>query len=321
MGYDKIFIDVSNFFHRAYHVSSDMTAKLDDGTLITTGGVFTSMRMVRKIERDFLNPFGEIFFVFDNTNSGDNKRKLIDPGYKSNRDKKDDSFYKALDLFHLMILNYKDNYTVVKRPGSEADDLISPLVSSYPDDTILLVSNDLDWFRSINETVHVAKYENGGYVIYDPERFLMKFGFEVSVPALVLYKAFRGDGSDNIPKGVPGIRETALIKIIENFNSVKEVLSSVDEIEYLTPVWKEKIKANAPRLYLNEKLVSFEPIPLKELEDFVFPCEFKPKMLNSLYKTLKFQVSSFDPRVAQLFPKRKQSSGNFFQFEPTPREK
>jgi len=325
MQYDKVMIDLSNLFHRAFHVSSHMTHKMDDGQEMITGGVYTSLMMIRRLEREFLKPYGQMFFIFDNTHSGENKRKLIDPEYKSNREKKDDGFYRAMDFLHMILLNYKDNFVVVKRPGSEADDLVSPLIIDNPDDDILLVSNDLDWFRPISEKVHVAKYENKDYVIYDPETFKIRMGFEASIQAVTIYKAFRGDSSDNIPKGVSGIRENLLIELVNRFENVIDILKvvkeeEVDEIPFMTDTWKKKILQNSGRLLLNEKLVAFEPIPLSELKDYCFDCSFSPKLLKSLYKSLGFNYKSLDPRIESFCPDKKKSKG-FFQYDTIPREK
>lgn len=297
-----------------------MTVSLDDKTETVTGGIYTSIKMVQRLERQYLEDEGEIYFIFDNVNSGENKRKIIDPDYKANRVAKDDSFYKSLDYFHFLLMNFKNNYVVVKRPGSEADDLVSPLIEEFKNDKILLVSNDMDWFRGINENIHVAKYENKEYIIYTPEYFLNKFGFKASEKSICIYKAFRGDTSDNIPKGVSGIRENIIVNLInDGYLSIKEILNNLHNIDYINSSWKEKIIENKPRLLLNEKLVAYEKVSMKELSDYIFVCKFSPKILKTLYKSLNFNISSFDPRIQQFFPEKKKAS-SFFEFETIPRE-
>lgn len=319
MKYSKIFIDISNLYARGFSVTNWMTSDLDDGTSIITGGIFTSVKMIQRIEKQFLSSMGEIFFVFDNVHSGDNRRKLIDPDYKKNRKKKYDSYYRGLDILHHLLLNYKDNYVTIKRPGSEADDLISPLVREYDSDNILLVSNDMDWFRSIGENVHVAKYENKDYVIYDQEKFFDKFGFYPTPERVCLYKAFRGDGSDDIPKGVPGIREASLVKLVTNYNSLNNIFKDLHTLEFLGETWKAKIEENKTRLRMNMKLVTSEEVSFQELKDYMFFSSYNPRTLKSLYKSLGFKISSFDSRVMSLFPDKKEDS-SFFEYDVLPRE-
>ena len=158
--YSKLIIDTSNFYMRAYSVGQEMTNKMEDGSTLVTGGIYTFLRMVRSVESRFLDPKnGEVYFLFDNCHSGINRRKEIDPEYKSNRTKKDEGFYRSLDILQTILLNYKDNWFCVKKSGFEADDLVYPFIKEFLNERILLISNDLDWFRGVSDRVHVAKYE------------------------------------------------------------------------------------------------------------------------------------------------------------------
>lgn len=316
MKYSKIFIDVSMLYHRAYNAPLSVELeRLSSGEMINTSGIFISLKMIQRIEREFLESQGLIYFIFDNTRSGENKRKLIDPEYKAYRKKKEDSFYRGLDYLNLILINFKNNYRVVKHPGFEADDLISPLIAEFKEDTILLVSNDLDWFQVISEDVHIAKYEYKEYIIFNREKFFQKFNFYPTKQNLCLYKAFRGDRSDNIPRGVSGFREKELVQLIKGFDSLEDIINSLDKIEFLSNLWKDRIKENIPRLRLNMQLVTLREITFKILSDSIIDAKFSPKILKSLYKSLNFN-SSFDPRIESLVPEKRLS---FFDYEPIPR--
>lgn len=310
--YSRILIDMSNLYYRSYSVSSHLSFKTSAGKEIITGGVYTSLKMIQRIQSEFLAPDGFIYFLFDNTHSGDDKRKEIDPDYKANRVKKDQAFYKGLDLLHLILLSYDDNFIILKRPGSEADDLVSTLLDEFSKyEKVLLVSNDLDWARGLSENTHLAKYEKKDYMIYTPEYFEEKYGFYPTKESVILYKTFRGDDSDNIPKGVPGIRENILIKLIENYTTLQEILKEVDQISFLGDNWKKKIKENKPRLRLNNNLVSYQSVPFEELKEYMFYGEFRPSSLKSYYESLGFNVKLLDPRVFNQEEKK-----SFFDFKP-----
>ena len=319
--YSKLIIDTSNFYMRAYSVGGNMTNTMEDGSTMITGGIYTFLRMVKSLESRFLAPSGEVYFLFDNCHSGINRRKEIDPEYKSNRTKKDEGFYRSLDLLQSILLNYKDSWFCVKKAGYEADDLVYPFTKEFVNEQILLVSNDLDWFRGISEHTHVAKYEKAegmdkaDYVIYDSSLFEKKMGFKPSIEAMILYKSFRGDSSDNIPPAVPGIRTEALNSIISSCSSIKEVVSKVDSLEGVSDTFKTKIKENKGRLFLNEKLVAYQEVSFEELKEDIYKCEFHPKILHSLYKSLGFQIGKIDPRVQQFFVKETApiTNKNFFQ--------
>ncbi|NCB03338.1 MAG: hypothetical protein EOM67_14465 [Spirochaetia bacterium] len=294
-----------------------MTTVLEDGMEMVTGGIYNSLRMIQRIERDFLEQNGEVFFLFDNSHSGLNRRKEIDPEYKANREKKDEAFYRSLDYLHLIFLNYKNNYRTVKVEGMEADDLVDTMVKMNPEESILLVSNDLDWFRAIRENVHVAKYEDKDYHIYDRQGFIDKYGFEPTVNKMCMYKSFKGDAGDNVPIGVEGIRTIVLVRLISEFDSIQDIYRHVDDLDYVSPIFKERIKENTPRLLMNYKLVNYLDITPEEIEENTYVCSFNPSTLNSLYKTLDFDVSKIDPRVYQFFPKKEK--GSFFKLEKIPR--
>lgn len=317
MKYDKILIDISNFYHRGYHVAKDITTTLGDGEEIITGGILKTLQMLQRVERDFLAAQGEVYFLFDNPFSGDGRRREIDPDYKSTRTEKEVSFKRSLDFLHLILLSYKDIYKVVKVEGYEADDLVQPLVEMFPEDNILLISNDMDWFRSISKKVKVAKYEAGDYIIYDKEKFEEVFGFEPTVDKICLYKSFRGDKGDNIPVGVERIREEVLVQLVKEFNSVSEIIKHINYLDYVTPLFKQRIKESLSRLLINYKLVSFFEISKEALEEGIYQCKFSPHVLNSLYKSLKFDIKIVDPRVFQFFPT--QEEPGFFKLKKIPR--
>lgn len=318
MEYQKVFIDVSNFYCRGYYTGLSMTKMMEDNQEMVTGGIFNSLRMIQKIEREYLAKDGEVFFLFDNSHSGINKRLLIDPEYKANREKRDEAFYRSLDYLHLILLNYKNNYKTVKVEGMEADDLVDTLVKMHPEDSILLVSNDLDWFRAIRDNVHVAKYENKEYKIYNKLEFVNRYGFEPTTKKMCLYKSFTGDSGDNIPNAVPGIRKTVLTKLVTEFDSIRDIARHLHDLDYVSPHFKEKIEDGIPRLLMNYKLVEYLDLSEEDLKSNIYDCKFNAATLNSLYTTLGFNLATVDPRVYQFYPIKKKG-GSFFALERIPR--
>lgn len=277
--------------------------------------------MLQRIERDYLELGGEVYFLFDNCHSGIYKRKEIDPEYKSNRTKKEDTFYRSLDFLHLILMSYKNNYFTIKKEGMEADDLVESFVEKYKEDTILLVTNDQDWFRAISERVHVAKYMqfHKCYTIYNVEQFIEKFKFPPTNANMCLYKSIRGDKGDNIPIGIPNIREKNLVQLITEYDSIKEICLDLDNIDYLSPKFKTLIIENKARLLMNYKLVDYISISVEELEESTYQAKFSPKTLLDLYSSLNMDISKIDPRVSQYFIKKERSPKNFFKQKKIPR--
>ena len=188
-------------------------------------------------------------------------------------------------------MNYRSNFVVVKIPGYEADDLVKPLLEEVEDEyeQVLLVSKDLDWARGFSLAKNV--YWLNGDKVYDPDLFEEEYGFFPTCESLTLYKAFRGDDSDHIPKGVPGIREKVLVKLVEEFDSVDEIISKIEKISYLGENWKNKIIENKNRIKLNYRLVDYLPLKRETVQEYAISCEYNPKVLRNLYHSLGFKIS------------------------------
>jgi len=330
MKYNKIAIDISNFFHRAYFTDQalaelkkeDLDVVKDlEGFEIISGGIVLFFKMLQRVEREFLNPDGEVYFLFDNCHSVINKRKEIDPEYKANREPREDTFYKSLDFLNLILMNYKNSYFTIKKQGLEADDLVESFIKKFEDDDILLVTNDFDWFRAITSKVRVAKYDSfkKSYDVYGPEKFKEKFGFYPTNTKMCIYKSIRGDKGDNIPIGIKGLRTKVLIKLVEEYDSIKSIYTDIENIDYLSATFKQKFIENRARLLMNYTLVDYLQVTQEELNDSIFSSKFNPKTLLNLYKSLNLEAINIDPRVYQYFIKKENKPKSFFKAKKIPR--
>ena len=131
-----------------------------------------------------------------------------------------------------------------------------------------------------------------------------------------MYKSFRGDPSDDIPNAVLNFKEKDLLKVVRDYKNVDELLKLLDGNKYITDKFKERIRSNATRLRLNERLVSFQPIEKDVLEEGMQNCKYKAVTLKTFYDTLGFDIFKFDPRVYRdTIKNQKIDEGNFFQFD------
>ena len=324
--YNYILVDVMNMYWRAYSANRNLTSELEDGTVLMTGGIYTSIKMIQKLERDYLEEGGLIYFLFEGSvmsiqdlpfevlSGARSLRKELDPEYKASREdrKVDPEFYQALNFLQILIQNHSDRYVSVQIPDMEADDLVQPLIKDFSDDDmILFVSEDLDWARSLSDNVHWLKKNE----IITPIEFKEKFGFDCKPNSLEMYKAFRGDGSDNIPKGVSGLRENVLVQLVQDYSSLKEIFNNIDTIDYLSQTWKEKIIENKARLRLNHKLIEFFPIDSSYLKKFVFPSEYNPNTLYHVYSVLGFSIEKIDPNILKDVRIVEKREDGFFEYE------
>lgn len=297
--YDRLIIDVSNVYSRAYFSGQSLTAEID-GTPVITGGIYVTLKMLYKLRSTYLKEDGRIYYLFDNANTINERRKDIDPDYKTNRALKEVGYYRGLDLLNLVLQNLFDGDTICRKDTSEADDFVLPILESYSDInlTTLLVSNDFDWSRCISDKTYwlIRDSKIKKDVIITQESFKAQYGFMPTIEAVCLYKAIRGDVSDNIPVGVKGIKEETLIKLIEEVGSVPNLYKKLPELD-LSDTWKTAILQNKGRVILNYRLVSFQALSQTEVKEYSTHTKYSKQALEMLYRTFKFDGAKLDDRL------------------------
>jgi 5'-3' exonuclease len=265
---------------------------------MVTGGIFTSLKMIQRIETHYLSENGRIYFLFDNPASGEIRRKDIDPDYKINRKKQDPQFFRGLDYLQLVLRNYQTGYRIIQRPETEADDLVFPILKSFEghNHSVLLVSNDMDWSRAIDDKIHWLSNSSDKDIIYDKDLFYNKYGFLPGHNAVCLYKSLRGDESDNIAAGVKGIPEQVVLTVIEYANSVQNMFLKLNDLP-IDECWKKAIYQNKGRIQINLMLVDCRPLSAAEVREYTAISEFNRDALLMYYKIFGFNISQIDPRL------------------------
>jgi 5'-3' exonuclease len=263
-----------------------------------TGGIFTSLKMIQRIESNYLSENGRIYFLFDNPSSGEMRRKDIDPDYKTNRKKQDPQFYRGLDYLQLVLRNYKTGYRIIQKPETEADDLVFPILQSFEghNHSVLLVSNDMDWSRAIEDKVHWLVHSTNKDIIYDRYLFFNKYGFYPGYNEVCLYKALRGDDSDNIIAGVKGIPEQVVLEIIHQVKSVQNMFLRLSDMR-IDEQWKKTIQQNKGRIQINLMLIDYQPLSITDVREYTIISEFNKSMLLIYYRIFGFDINQIDPRL------------------------
>lgn len=314
--YNKILIDMNNLYARAYFANQHLTHKVN-GVEVSTGGVYSSIKMIDRLKREYLTPSGTVYLLFDNASSNVERRKDIDPEYKANRERKEESYYSALKYLQLILLSYEEGMVCVQYPEREADDLVKPILSQRTDyEYALLVSQDLDWTRSISEYVHWAKYKNDRYEIYTPESLKEELGFYPKDTKITLYKALSGDSSDNIDKPVTGMRKDLISKLVRDFSSPQELFEELNDISYISNTWRDRLKEAKSRVMLNFDLINYLNIEFEELVEYLVETTYSPSKLYSMYSILGFDARKFDSRMEEFLGK---SNNSFFEFSSVDR--
>lgn len=301
--YSNLIIDTNQCFKAAFSIIAKQNLEAQD--IIVNKTIHLSFLMILKLKSKYLNDNGKIYLLADNPSYTANVRKKLDPDYKFNRLKESDGYYRGIDYLLLLAQYYSDTFLTIRVKRLEADDLV-PKVLDMCNGNSLLCSTDLDWARSMD--LNVDWYSNDQ--VYDQESFKKKWKFFPNERSITLYKVFMGDESDSIPS-ISGINEQTTLNIINNFDTVYDLLSCIkkntEKAYLLSDYTKKTILKNEDRVIKNYNLVYFCEVSNEEVSKALMQGSFNEKALSILYKSLNFP-SNFDSRIED----RKISFGDIF---------
>ena len=264
-----LIIDGLNTFIRVF---SAVPALNDDGQHI--GGVTGFLRSVAANIRQHKPT--RCVIVFDGK-GGSVRRKAIYPNYKANRANKTafnryQEFASLVDEQDSMrqqfgrLAQYLNclPITTLSIDNVEADDIMAYIANELyteKENKATIVSTDRDFLQLVNDRISV--WSPIKKKLYTPSLMKEEFGF--SPCNYLLYRAFIGDKSDNIP-GLKGVGPKSLIKYFPIICEDREI--TVDEIvEYAGSVEKkykvhEIVLNNKDTLQLNHQLMQLKEVDI-----------------------------------------------------------
>ncbi|WP_199880605.1 DNA polymerase I [Bacillus massiliglaciei] len=171
----------------------------------------------------------------------------------------------------------------------EADDIIGTLSLQAEQQgfevKIISGDKDLTQLSSSKTTVSITKKGITDIEEYTPEHIRKKYGLE---PAQIVdLKGLMGDASDNIP-GIPGVGEKTALKLLHQFETVENLISSKEEIS--GQKLKEKVENNQDLAVLSKKLATItRQAPLEVTVEETEYTGMDPEKVSGFYKELGFQ--------------------------------
>ena len=187
------------------------------------------VKVVRSLAKSY--KAGKIIIAADQGSSS--YRKTIYPEYKQNRKEKYETqteeerekFERFFNAWEECLLILEQEFTLVRFPGVEADDIAGYIVrnkDNYGIEQLWLASSDKDWDLLIQPGVsrfsYVTRKEttvDNWHEHYDCER-----------EDYVYLKAIMGDSGDNI-KGIPGIGPKRGLEIITKYGNIYDIIDAI----------------------------------------------------------------------------------------------
>lgn len=299
MGESKtlILIDGHALAFREYYALERTNMKTKDGTPTwAVYGFFKAIFDLLKNEKLAPDAIGVAFDVSHHTFRTEKYTE-----YKANREAMPDPMRIQMGLIYDGLKAF--NIPIYTKEGFEADDVIGTISKRACElgHKVLILTGDQDSFQLVDKDgcVKVIIPSKGELVEYNWDKVYEKLG--VYPNQVIDYKALRGDTSDNIP-GIRGIGEKTAVKLLSEFQTVENVLNSVDKISGKS--LKEKIQNGREQAELSKYLATivrdvdvpfdFEKTNI-ELPNIAEVTEFLRNMqFYSFLKNIEFILKSFD---------------------------
>jgi DNA polymerase-1 len=212
-----VIIDGSSYLYRAFHALPPLTNSKGQ----PTGAIYGVINMIRKLLNDFTPKY--IAVVFDSRVPS--FRKVMYPEYKAHRPPMPTELQSQISLLHELIEDMGIPLIVID--GVEADDVIATLAVQAAEQHIntLISSGDKDLAQLVNDKINIIDTMSNKF--FDVNGVKEKFG--VGPSQILDYLTLLGDASDNIP-GVPGVGPKTAVKLLEEYQTVENILAHVQEI-------------------------------------------------------------------------------------------
>ena len=186
-----------------------------------------------------------------------NPRTDLDADYKANRedfslvDEDDNPFSQLPDIY--AALDYM-GIAHTETTDCETDDVLAAYAKRYGEDaTIVIASQDSDFFQLITNQVRVLRYRGERSVLCDAAYIQGKLG--VAPCQYADFKSLTGDGSDNI-KGIPGVGSKTAAALIAQFGTLEALIAHPEQIT--RPGIRKTVEQNFDRLRLNKRLIRLD---------------------------------------------------------------
>lgn len=263
--------------HRGFHAIPHLTTK--DGTPTNAVYGFTMMMLLalREIKPDYaIVAWDAPGKTFRHDQYGD---------YKATRVKAPDELYAQMPLTKELVAAF--SIPLIEAPGFEADDIIGTLTKTYEKShDVVVVTGDLDELQLVSESTSVFTMRKGftDTFMYDPTAVHERYG--VTPEEFIVYKALKGDTSDNIP-GVAGIGDKGATELVEKYKTLDNMYEHLHEIK---PALAKKLEAGKENAYLSLDLST-----IKRDVDFKFKLqdaalhEYDRKKVFDLFHKLEFK--------------------------------
>lgn len=278
---DKLFLlDAYALIYRAYYAFI-RTPRINSKGLNTSAILGFCNTLNEIINKEHPTHIGVAF------DHGKTFRHEAFPEYKAQREETPEDIKLSVPIIKELLTAF--NIPIFQCDGFEADDVIGTLATkagALGIETYMLTP-DKDYGQLVTENVFIYRPRHGGgYDIIGAGQIEEKYG--IKSPAQVIdLLALMGDKADNFP-GCPGVGEKTAVKLINDFDSVEELISRSAEVKGKL---REKIEAAADDIRMSKFLATIRTdVPIELNLDSLRLVEPDKEKLSSLFAELEFKT-------------------------------
>jgi DNA polymerase-1 len=245
--------------------------------------------------------------------SGPNFRHVMYPEYKANRDETPEDIKKSVPYIKDILKAY--GIPILQVDGFEADDVIGTLAKQAEKDgyQVYMMTPDKDYIQLLSDNIFIYKPSRSGSGIEVVDKEKACKDFKLTNPAQFIdILALMGDSADNIP-GAPGIGEKTAMKLIEEFQSVENLLQNT---ALLKGKVQESIINNKEKILLSQTLATIDiNVPLEVTEEELVVSKVDIETIKKLFEYLNFKTleKRVLSRIGVLMPAPVPQSGQVTQ--------
>lgn len=175
--------------------------------------------------------------------------------YKANREEQPDDIKKAFPYIRQIVEAF--NIPIVTVDNYEADDVIGTLAKQAEREgyKVYMVTPDKDYAQLVSPNIFMYKpsRQGNGIEVLGEEEIMNNWGIK-RVDQVIDILGMQGDAVDNIP-GIPGIGAKTAVKLLEEFDSVENLIAHADQLKGKQ---RERVEEFADQALLSKKLATID---------------------------------------------------------------
>ena len=209
------------------------------------------------------------------------------PAYKAQREETPEDIRASVPIIKEILGTMR--IPVLQVDGFEADDVIGTLATKSGEIGVstYMLTPDKDYGQLVKKNVFIYRPRHGGgYETLDEMGVCNKYGIPTPLHVIDLL-ALMGDSADNFP-GCPGVGEKTAVKLINEFGTVENLLSSTDQVKGKL---REKIEAAVDDIKMSKFLATIRTdVPIELNMDDLKVMEPDEKALRTIFTELEFRT-------------------------------